>query len=171
MDLHPSDDDVLMDFLLDPSTSTTGKEATRIRCSRDFSKKCYIAKVTLRVRGYNCVRWNAKRNASSTGGGCLFKSHLYPSNVVTLHTSAEEIQIHSLVTVYCIYLSPNDVVSQVDLNQLVSQLPSPFILLGGFNEHSLLWGHDDSNSHACSIKMRRAAVDQWSRYRIMASMS
>ncbi|GFT81043.1 hypothetical protein TNCV_1935791 [Trichonephila clavipes] len=77
-------------------------------------------------------------------------SLLYPSTVVTLHTSlqAEAVWIHipSLVTDCCIYLPPNDVIPQVNLNPLVNQLPAPFILLGDFNGHSPLWGHDGTNS-------------------------
>ncbi|GFV93013.1 uncharacterized protein TNCV_3427251 [Trichonephila clavipes] len=77
-------------------------------------------------------------------------------NVVTLHTSlqavAVRIHIHSLVTVCCVYLPPNDVVPQVDLNHLVSQLPAPFILLGDFNGHSPLWGHDVTNSRGRQIE-------------------
>ncbi|GFV29843.1 putative RNA-directed DNA polymerase from transposon X-element [Trichonephila clavipes] len=104
----------------------------------------------MRVRGYNCVGRDVDGNASLTGGVCLFMSNLYPRTVVTLHASlqavAVRIHIHSLVTVCCVYLPPNDVVQQVDLNQLVSQLPAPFILLGDFNGHSPLWGHDNTNS-------------------------
>ncbi|GFW90114.1 putative RNA-directed DNA polymerase from transposon X-element [Trichonephila clavipes] len=98
----------------------------------------------------SCVLQDIDGDASPTGGVCLFTSHLYPSNVVTLRTSlpavAVRIHIHSLVTVCCVYLPPNDVVSQVDLNQIVSQLSAPFIFLGDFNGHSPLWGHDDNNS-------------------------
>ncbi|GFV81160.1 putative RNA-directed DNA polymerase from transposon X-element [Trichonephila clavipes] len=85
-----------------------------------------------------------------------FTSHLYPSNVVTLHTSlqamAVRIHIHSLVTVCCVYLPANDVVPQVDLKQLVCQLPAPFILLGDFNGHNPLWGHNDTNSRGRQIE-------------------
>ncbi|GFS74418.1 putative RNA-directed DNA polymerase from transposon X-element [Trichonephila clavipes] len=91
-----------------------------------------------------CVRRDVDGDTSPTGGVCLFTSNLFPSNVVTLHTSlqavAVRIHIHSLVTVCCVYLPPNDVVPQVDLNRLVSQLPAPFLLLGDFNGHSPLWG-------------------------------
>ncbi|GFW14337.1 hypothetical protein TNCV_974901 [Trichonephila clavipes] len=100
--------------------------------------------MTVQVRGYNCVRRDVDGDTSPTGGVCLFTSNLFPSNVVTLHTSlqavAVRIHVHSLVTVCCVYLPPNDVVPQVDLNHLVSQLPAPFILLGDFNGHSPLWG-------------------------------
>ncbi|GFW97573.1 putative RNA-directed DNA polymerase from transposon X-element [Trichonephila clavipes] len=98
----------------------------------------------MQVRGYNCVRRDVDGDTSPTGGVCLFTSNLFPSNVATLHTSlqavAVRIHVHSLVTVCCVYLPPNDVVPQVDLNHLVSQLPAPFILLGDFNGHSPLWG-------------------------------
>ncbi|GFY31907.1 hypothetical protein TNCV_2620441 [Trichonephila clavipes] len=74
--------------------------------------------MTMRVRGYNCVRRDVDGDTSPTGGVCLFTSNLYPSTVVTLHTSlqavAVRIHIHSLVTVCCVYLPPNDVVPQVD---------------------------------------------------------
>ncbi|GFT38617.1 putative RNA-directed DNA polymerase from transposon X-element [Trichonephila clavipes] len=112
--------------------------------------------MTMRVRGYNCVRRGEDGDVSPTGGVCLFTSNLYPSNDVTLHTSlqavAVRIHIRSLVTVCCVYLPPNDVVPQMDLNQLVSQLPTPFILLADFNGHSPLWGHDYTNSRGRKIE-------------------
>ncbi|GFT58124.1 putative RNA-directed DNA polymerase from transposon X-element [Trichonephila clavipes] len=112
--------------------------------------------MTMQVRGYNCVRRDVDGDTSPTGGVCLFTSNLFPSNVVTLHTSlqavAVRIHVHSLVTVCCVYLPPNDVVPQVDLNHLVSQLPAPFILLGDFNGHSPLWGHDVTNSRGRQIE-------------------
>ncbi|GFT03575.1 probable RNA-directed DNA polymerase from transposon X-element [Trichonephila clavipes] len=112
--------------------------------------------MTVQVRGYNCVRRDVDGDTSPTGGVCLFTSNLFPSNVVTLHTSlqavAVRIHVHSLVTVCCVYLPPNDVVPQVDLNHLVSQLPAPFILLGDFNGHSPLWGHDVTNSRGRQIE-------------------
>ncbi|GFX62930.1 uncharacterized protein TNCV_1100231 [Trichonephila clavipes] len=104
----------------------------------------------MRVRGYNCVLRDVDGVAYPTGGFCLFTSHLFPSNVITLHTSiqvvAVRIRIHSLVPLCCVYLPFNDVVAQVDLNQLVIQLPAPFILLGDFNGNSPLWELHDTNS-------------------------
>ncbi|GFX06658.1 hypothetical protein TNCV_382541 [Trichonephila clavipes] len=115
-----------------------------------FQETFLMSTMTMQVRGYNCVRRDVDGDTSPTGGVCLFTSNLFPSNVVTLHTSlqavAVRIHVHSLVTVCCVYLPPNDVVPQVDLNHLVSQLPAPFILLGDFNGHSPLWGHDVTNS-------------------------
>ncbi|GBN74711.1 putative RNA-directed DNA polymerase from transposon X-element [Araneus ventricosus] len=42
--------------------------------------------------------------------------------------------------------------SQTDLNNLISQLPSPFIILGDLNGHSPFWGSADSNSRGLQIE-------------------
>ncbi|GFX25545.1 putative RNA-directed DNA polymerase from transposon X-element [Trichonephila clavipes] len=98
----------------------------------------------MQVRGYNCVRRDVDGDTSPTGGVCLFTSNLYPSTVVTLHTSLQAVavrkNVHSLVTVCCVYLPPNDVVPQVDLNHLVSQLPAPFIFSVTLTDTALCGG-------------------------------
>ncbi|XP_055941880.1 uncharacterized protein LOC129971927 [Argiope bruennichi] len=105
--------------------------------------------VHLKIRGYNCVRKDNVTGLSS-GGVCILTSNSYPSTILNLHTplQAVAVQVHvkTLVTVCCIYLPPNDVIPQNDLNVLIDQLPVPFILLGDFNGHSTLWGSDRTNS-------------------------
>ncbi|GFU20752.1 putative RNA-directed DNA polymerase from transposon X-element [Trichonephila clavipes] len=63
-----------------------------------------------------------------------FTSLDVPSSALPLHTSlqAVAVRIHStsLITVCCLYLPPNTVIHQHDLNNLVDQLPAPFIILG-----------------------------------------
>ncbi|GFX24543.1 putative RNA-directed DNA polymerase from transposon X-element [Trichonephila clavipes] len=46
--------------------------------------------MTMQVRVYNCVRRDVDGDTSPTGGVCLFTSNLYPSTVVTLHTSSPQ---------------------------------------------------------------------------------
>ncbi|GFU39056.1 hypothetical protein TNCV_5029141 [Trichonephila clavipes] len=157
MEIHASQsDESLMDDL-SPRPSSSGSLREHVRRLDDLPLSPGTAStMTMQVRGYNCVRRDVDGDTSPTGGVCLFTSNLFPSNVVTLHTSlqavAVRIHVHSLVTVCCVYLPPNDVVPQVDLNHLVSQLPAPFILLGDFNGHSPLWGHDVTNSSGRKIE-------------------
>ncbi|GBL63002.1 hypothetical protein AVEN_119183-1, partial [Araneus ventricosus] len=93
---------------------------------------------------------------TSSSGVCILTSNLYPSTPLTLHTNlqAVAVQVHtrSLITVCSIYLPPHDVISQQELNNLVDQLPTPFILLGDFNGHSTLWGSDSTNSRGQQIE-------------------
>ncbi|GBN68116.1 hypothetical protein AVEN_224631-1 [Araneus ventricosus] len=61
---------------------------------------------------------------------------------------AVAVQFHTraLVTVCCIYLPPHDALNQQQLNNLVDQLPKPFLLLGDFIGHSSSLGSDSINS-------------------------
>ena len=43
------------------------------------------------------------------------------------------------VTVCNVYLPPSLDVNFSDLEQLIEQLPAPFVLVGDFNAHSPLW--------------------------------
>ncbi|GBM10831.1 hypothetical protein AVEN_199-1 [Araneus ventricosus] len=112
--------------------------------------------IPLKLRGYNSVRKDTATGSNHSGGVCILTSNLYPSTPLTLHTSlqAVAVQVHArtLVTVCCVYLPPHDVISQQDLDTLVDQLPTPFILLGDFNGHSTLWGSDVTNSHGRQIE-------------------
>ncbi|GFW98614.1 hypothetical protein TNCV_2757931 [Trichonephila clavipes] len=78
--------------------------------------------------------------AERHGGTLCVRRRMYftsldvPSSALPLHTSlqAVAVKIHStsLITVCCLYLPPNTVIHQHDLNNLVDQLPAPFIILG-----------------------------------------
>ncbi|GBN87600.1 hypothetical protein AVEN_206551-1, partial [Araneus ventricosus] len=110
----------------------------------------------LELRGYNSVRKDAATGSNHSGGVYISTSNLYPSIPLTLHTSlqAVTVQVHArtLDTVCSVYLPPHDVISQQDLDVLVDQLPTPFILLGDFNGHSILWGSDVTNSRGRQIE-------------------
>ncbi|GBL82176.1 hypothetical protein AVEN_252370-1 [Araneus ventricosus] len=109
----------------------------------------------LKLCGYNCVRKDNVAGISS-GGVCLLTSNLYPSTTLNLHISlqavAVQVHIKTLVTVCCIYLPPNDAISQNGLKILVDQLPIPFVLLGDFNSHGTLWGSESTNSRGRQIE-------------------
>ena len=43
------------------------------------------------------------------------------------------------------YISPRAKIEQKDLDEIVYQLPTPYLLLGAFNGHHVIWGSDDVN--------------------------
>ncbi|GBN62979.1 hypothetical protein AVEN_125268-1 [Araneus ventricosus] len=146
--LHPSDEDEDLQMNCDVSVTPTvciGLQETFLSSNN-----------SLKLRGYNSVRKDAATGNNHSGGVCILTSNLYPSTPLTLHTSlqAVAVQVHArtLVTVCSVYLPPHDVISQQDLDTLVDQLPTPFILLGDFNGHSTLWGSDDTNSRGRQIE-------------------
>ncbi|GFV53261.1 putative RNA-directed DNA polymerase from transposon X-element [Trichonephila clavipes] len=116
-----------------------------------FLKSCH----TTKIRRYGCVRKDTE-GPSVSEGVCIFTSLYVPSSALPLHTSlqAVAVRIHStsLITVCCLYLPPNTVIHQHDLNNLVDQLPAPFIILGDFNGHSTLWGSATTNPRGRQIE-------------------
>ncbi|GBN73570.1 hypothetical protein AVEN_38899-1, partial [Araneus ventricosus] len=146
--LHPSDEDEDLQMNCDVSVTPT----VCIGLQETFLSSNY----SLKLRGYNSVRKDAATGSNHSGGVCILTSNLYPSTPLALSTSlqAVAVQVHAraLVTVCSVYLPPHDVISQQDLDTLVDQLPTPFILLGDFNGHSTLWGSDVTNSRGRQIE-------------------
>ena len=74
---------------------------------------------------------------------------LTPHSHIPLNTNlqavAVSITLHRVITLCSIYIPPSSRLSLKDLDDLVPQLPSPFILLGYFNGHNILWGSKDIN--------------------------
>ncbi|GBO31553.1 hypothetical protein AVEN_167784-1 [Araneus ventricosus] len=111
----------------------------------------------LKLRGCNSVRKDAAIGSNHSGGVCILTSNLYPSSPLTLHTSlqavAVQVHVRNLVTVCSVYLPPHDVIDNHVLDNLIDQLPTPFLLLGDFNGHSALWGSDVTNSRGRQIEL------------------
>ncbi|GBN76997.1 hypothetical protein AVEN_19540-1 [Araneus ventricosus] len=107
------------------------------------------------IRNYEIFSKHHIQDRASGGVALLAASHI-PSMSLNLNTNLQavaiRIQMQSLVTVYSLYLPPSERISQTDLNNLISQLPSPFIILGDLNGHSPFWGSTDSNSRGLQIE-------------------
>ena len=82
--------------------------------------------------------------SNPVGGVAILVDKQYPQSSVDLNTDlqavAVQITINSPVTLYSIYLPPGQRVSYNSLKDLVTQLPSPFIIMGDFNAHNTIWG-------------------------------
>ena len=68
----------------------------------------------------------------------------YPQSYIKLNTTlqavAVRVTINKPVTICCVYLPPKDKVRYNQLVSLVKELPAPFLLLGDFNAHNMIWG-------------------------------
>ena len=62
------------------------------------------------------------------------------SLTTTLQAVAVQLILDKTITVCSIYLPPDLVLNKNELQNLISQLPAPFLLLGDFNAHNPLWG-------------------------------
>ena len=121
--------------LHDKNSSVVCLQEIKMKDSDDCSLKGYD--------GYS--KCNTAINDSPTGGVAVLVKRGVPHKEITLRTTlqavAVTVSLHIPITVCSIYLPPgfnHTIVSELD--NLVPQLPPPFLLLGDFNSHSDLWG-------------------------------
>ena len=86
----------------------------------------------------------------ATGGCSILFTKGIPHEVLELDTElqavAVKLSLHKTITVCNVYIPPHFNVAQSDLDNLVNQLPAPFLFIGDFNAHSDLWGCSSSDS-------------------------
>ena len=61
-----------------------------------------------------------------------------------LQAIAVSVTLHRTISICSIYIPPRAKIEQKDLDEIVNQLPTPY-LLGDFNGHNVIWGSDDVN--------------------------
>ncbi|XP_023210039.1 uncharacterized protein LOC111612975 [Centruroides sculpturatus] len=112
--------------------------------------------VTTRNVGSKKARFNLYRHNRANGGVAILVSNHIPSLPIQITTDlqavAVKISIGVTVTVCSIYLPPDVRANEDDLDALVEQLPTPFLLLGDFNGHNPMWGSSDINRRGRTIE-------------------
>ena len=86
----------------------------------------------------------SEANGRAIGGCSIFVKKGVPHEPVDVDTDLQvatvKVSLHRTFTICCIYISPSCTVAQKQLDNLVNQLPQPFLLVGDFNAHNELWG-------------------------------
>ncbi|GFY20871.1 putative RNA-directed DNA polymerase from transposon BS [Trichonephila clavipes] len=104
---------------------------------------------TSNIRGYSLLRKDCNTGGRACGGVALLINNATPFSPILIRTSfqavAVQVSVFSTVTICNVYLPPNAPLNFRELQELIDQLPSPFILLGDFTAHHLLWGCQDVN--------------------------
>ena len=76
-----------------------------------------------------------------------------PVNLTTnLQAVAVRLTLHVAVTLCSLYIPPSHNIQQRELDSLVNQLPTPFIIMGDLNGHNPLWGSNDTNNKGKHIE-------------------
>ena len=78
------------------------------------------------------------------GGSSILVKKTVPHSTIHLNTNLQAVAIratlHRTVTVCSVYIPPRYSLKRNELEMLLNQLPTPFLLLGDFNAHSDMWG-------------------------------
>ncbi|GFQ76046.1 probable RNA-directed DNA polymerase from transposon X-element [Trichonephila clavata] len=118
---------------------------------------------TSNIRGYSILRKDCNTGERACGGLALLINHTTPFSPILIRTSLQAVavlvSIFSTVTICNVYLPPNASLYFRELQELIDQRLSPFILLGDFNAHHLLWGCQDVNSRGKVVEKLLTELD------------
>ena len=108
------------------------------------------------IRGFNCIHLTSRDiGGRACGGVSVMVRDDIPSSECTLNTSLQAktvtISTSKTITICSLYLPPSENLNIVQLTRLIAQLPTPFVICGDFNGHSVTWGCDKNNSRGDRI--------------------
>ena len=95
-------------------------------------------------------------NGKISGGAGILVRNDTPHTELKLNTplqaTAIQLNIQKQITLCSIYLPPKANLNQKDLDNLMKQLPSPYLILGDFNAHNKLWGCSKNDKRGLTIE-------------------
>ena len=102
------------------------------------------------IENYTSYNHICIANEKATGGVSILVKENIPHQHITLTTNLQAVGVtitaHKTLTVCCIYLPPKSQPTSRELDVLLDQLPTPFVLLGDCNSHNPIWGSISTNA-------------------------
>ena len=104
---------------------------------------------TFTFKGFNTYNHIHSDCLRASGGSSILVHSSCPQREIKLKTDlqavAVSVTLEKEITLCSIYIPPSFALRSYHLNSLLQQLPSPFMLLGDFNGHNVLWGSKDND--------------------------
>ncbi|KAL4083864.1 hypothetical protein QTP88_029180 [Uroleucon formosanum] len=102
------------------------------------------------IKGYNSFYKNRQTFLRASGGVAIFVNNIIESTEIHVQSPLEVVAVSiRLKTPLCIcniYLPDSTDLSLNDLNDIIKQLPKPFLFLGDFNCRNQSWGSNHTDS-------------------------
>ena len=102
------------------------------------------------LRGFNIYNYIHTDCLRPSGGASMFVKSSFPQRKIDLQTelqaTAVSVTLDREITICSVYIPPSFSLNSQHLDNLLQKLPSPYILLGDFNGHNILWGGQNNDS-------------------------
>ena len=103
----------------------------------------------INFKGFNLYNYIYTAGQKPSGGSSILVHSSYPQREIKLSTDlqavAVSVSLEKEITICSLYIPPNFTLHPQHLNSLLEQLPSPYLLVGDFNGHNMLWGCSKNN--------------------------
>ena len=136
---HRNIDEVKM-FLQDYTPAALCLQETFLEASRVVDFRKYIS--------YNYFSRSTDERPAG-GSSILVKRSIVHREIrlqSTLQAVAVSLTILKTFTLCSVYIPPSHNLTLGELNNLIEQLPPPYIVVGDYNAHNFLWGCSDVNN-------------------------
>ena len=111
---------------------------------------------TLNIKDFTSYNHISKESNIATGGSSILINNKIPHSKVPLKTNLQAVAVtatlQEAITFCSLYIPPSETMDETKLNDLIQQLPKPFIIMGDFNSHNDLWGSKGTNKRGRIIE-------------------
>ena len=102
------------------------------------------------LQGFNIYNYVHTDCLRPSGGASIFVKSSFLQRKIDLQTelqaTAVSVTLDREITICSVYIPPSFSLNSQHLDNLLQKLPSPYILLGYFNGHNILWGGQNNDS-------------------------
>ena len=110
--------------------------------------------IKINIREYQQFNYVKDAGLRASGGtsilGMIYHSLIHLKT--DLQTIAVKATLHRPINRCSVYIPPNEEINENEFQEIIKQLPAPFIILGNFNCHSNLWGCKNTNQKGKNLK-------------------
>jgi exonuclease III len=108
------------------------------------------------INNFNTYTTNRTDYVRHSGGVAILAHSEYPSSRVSVQSTLEMVtiyfQLETKITLCSIYIPNQNQFDASDIENIIQQLPTPFLLTGDFNSHSTYWGSDKTDDRGKQIE-------------------
>ena len=112
----------------------------------------------IKIPGYNGICKQGHYNNRFHGGVAIYTHSSCPTEPLAIQSNLQviatriQLQHSHFITIASLYIPGKHKITQQDINNLIAQLPHPFLVLGDFNGHSPLWGNTHTDARGKLIE-------------------
>ena len=111
---------------------------------------------SLNFPNYTSIHKMLNNPRKASGGTSIFVRRDIPYSVFNINSNIQNtccsISAQKTYTICNLYIPPSHNISIADFDTLLSQLHSPFVILGDLNAHNILWGSDHTDTRGRLIE-------------------
>ena len=109
------------------------------------------------LKGFNMYNYIHTDCLRPSGGASIFVKSSFPQRNIDLQThlqaTAISVTLDREMTKKSVHIPPSFSLNSQHCANLLQQLPSPYIILGDFNGHNILWGGQNNESRGELIEI------------------